>query len=89
MVTPVFSLTRKGHSDFISIRKSLLTELAWRRGDQLVGVIFEDLLVLKKLPVGAIADEIAGQMLRRARGEQEIKTEGAWSRQRRFQQQEP
>jgi hypothetical protein len=52
-------------------------------------VIFEDLLVLKKLPVGAIADEIAGQMLRRARGEQEIKTEGAWSRQRRFQQQEP
>ncbi len=82
MVSAVCQVTRKGHSDFIAIRKNIMQVLGWRRGDHLVAVVWEDFLILKKLPLGAVVDEIAGAMLRRANGEKAKTLDGAWNRKR-------
>jgi hypothetical protein len=82
MVTAVCQITRKGHSDFIALRKDIMRAMNWRRGDHLVGVVWEDQVIFRKLPVGAVADQIAGAMLRRATGEQNQILEGPWNRKR-------
>lgn len=82
MVNAVCQISRKGHSDFIALRKNIMAVLGWRRGDHLVAVVFEDQAIFRKLPTGAIADQIAGAMLRKATVEAKPLLEGPWARKR-------
>lgn len=89
MLTAVCQITRKGHSDFITLRKNIMAGLGWRRGDHLVVLVWEDQAIFRKLPVGAVADQIAGAMLRSQHGKEKEVLEGAWSRKRQLGQPEP
>lgn len=74
----VCAITRKGHSDFITLRKDVMEAMGWRRGDKLLAVRWEDTLVLVKLDLSKVTDRLTGQMLRRSRGEEPKLIEGPW-----------
>jgi hypothetical protein len=53
--------------------------MGWRRHDRLLAVKWEDSLVLVKLDLSKVSDRVAGQMARRARGEETKLIEGPWA----------
>jgi len=81
----VITLSRicyRGHSLFFTLKKTAARDLGWKRGDILSVVQFEDMLVLKRLPLGKIADEVAGSMNRRDRIEEKRQVFGEWDKKR-------
>jgi hypothetical protein len=82
LVTSITAITHKGHSSFITLRRDIMEAVAWRRGDKLVAVVYEDMVIFRKVLLHQAADTIVGAMIRRARGPEEEHIDGQWDKRR-------
>jgi bifunctional DNA-binding transcriptional regulator/antitoxin component of YhaV-PrlF toxin-antitoxin module len=89
MVNSVCSITRKGHSEFITLGKNVMEAMGWRRGDKLIAVRWENTLVLSKLELSDVTDMVAGKMTRRSHEKKQTVIDGPWLRKRGRNIEEP
>jgi len=74
----VTSIVKKAHTLYVSMKREILREVHWKRGDKLIAVVVDGDVVLRKLRSDELADAVRGAMVRRRDATRKEKVDGIW-----------